>query len=92
MPIEFTLSGDFRNNMGSITQGLTDKDTVGLIFNEMKPTKSFFAVPRDKYISLLYKSHNPDEADEIKSLLEKLDADVINKYKAMIRKRYEKKI
>lgn len=92
MPIELTLSGDFRNNMGSITQGLTDKDTVGLVFNEMKPVKSFFVVPREKYISLLYKSHNPNEAEELKSLLAKLDADVIKKYKAMIRKRYAKKI
>ena len=92
MPIELTLSADFRNNMGSITQELNDKDTVGLVFNEMKPAKSFFVVPRTKYISLLHKSHNPDEALEVSSLLEKLDADVIKKYKAMIRKRYANKI
>lgn len=90
MSIELHLSRDFRNKMGGITQSLAENNQPALVYNEMVPTRSFFVLPREMYIGLLELADRSEEAGELEELLAKLDANLIKKYKSMIRKRYEK--
>ena len=84
------LSGDFRNSMGNISKELMECNIPALVYNEMLPNKSFFALPRELYIKLLYLADLVEEADEVRSFLDNQDNKVKKKYKAMVRKRYEK--
>ena len=75
-----------RKSLASIIKDLKEQT---LIFNERKPTNSFYIVDVEHYHNLLKISHNADKAKELENFIEDKLKQRSNRFKATVLARYE---